>query len=98
VTAVPDPGWTQYKSDRDRLLRRYPELTLHMFATKSGVRVMAMLYHGAGANSPRSVETIADATWQPPEVTPEKLAEWSCRALQAWLDKRLAGLGHVPTS
>jgi hypothetical protein len=98
VTAVPDPGWQQYKSDRDRLLRRYPELSLHTFATKNGVRIMAMLYHGASERHPRSVETIADATWQPSEVTPEKLAEWSVRALNAWLNKRLEGLGHLPTS
>jgi hypothetical protein len=98
VVSVPDPGWQQYKADRDRLLRRYPELTLHMFATAKGVRILALLYHGAGATSARSVETIADATWQPKEVTPEKLAEWSCRALQAWLTRRLEGIGHVPTS
>lgn len=98
MTAVPDPGWQQYKSDRDRLLRRYPELTLHIFATARGVRIMAMLYHGAGRDSARSVETIADATWQPPEVTEEKLAEWAVRALNAWLAKQLSGIGHIPTS
>ena len=98
MTAVPDPGWQQYKSDRDRLLRRYPELSLHVFATKNGVRIMAMLYHGAPGDRARPCETIADATWQPPEVTPEKLAEWACRALQAWLNKRMEGLGHVPTT
>lgn len=98
MTAVPDPGWQQYKSDRDRLLRRYPELTLHVFATAHGVRIMAMLYHGAGKDAARPVETIADATWQPKEVTSEKLAEWACRALNAWLQKRLEGVGHIPTS
>ena len=95
---MPDPGWAQYKSDRDRLLRRYPELTLHMFATKNGVRILCLLYHGASPTSARSVETIADATWQPSEVTDVKLAEWACRALQAWLNRRLDGIGHIPTS
>jgi hypothetical protein len=96
VTAVPDPGWRQYKSDRDRLLRRYPELSLHMFATKDGVRVFAQLYRAAEPHLPRSVETIADATWQPKEVTPDKLVDWSIRALQAWLSRRMEGLGEVP--
>jgi len=93
---VPDPGWQQYKSDRDRLLRRYPELSLHMFATKRGVRVMAMLYRGAGPAEARKCETIADATWQPQEVTEQKLVEWSIRALQAWLTRRMEGLGQIP--
>jgi len=96
VTTVPDPGWQQYKSDRDRLLRRYPELTLHIFATKSGVRVFAQLLRGAAPHLPRDVETIADATWQPSEVTPDKLVDWSIRALQAWLTKRMEGLGETP--
>jgi hypothetical protein len=98
VTAVPDPGWQQYKSDRDRLLRRYPELTLHVFATKDGVRLFAQLYHGAGKDRPRSIETIADATWQPREVTPEKLADWGRRALEAWLTRQLEGIGQIPTT
>ena len=93
-----DPGWNQYKSDRDRLLRRFPELTLHIFATRSGVRIYAQLFHGAEPNLPRHVETIADATWQPREVTPERLAEWAKRALEAYLVKRLEGLGYLPTS
>jgi len=96
VTAVPDPGWQQYKSDRDRLLRRYPELTLHIFATKSGVRVFAQLFRGTAPHLAREVETIADATWQPSEVTPDKLVDWSIRALQAWLTKRMEGLGETP--
>ena len=98
MTAVPDPGWQQYKSDRDRLLRRYPELTLHVFATKGGVRLFAQLYHGTGVDRPRRVETIADATWQPREVTPEKLADWGRRALEAWLTQQLEGIGNVPTT
>lgn len=92
-----DPGWEQYKSDRDRLLRRYPELSLHIFATKHGVRIYAQLFHGTAPNLPRSVETIADATWQPSEVTPQKLAEWACRALNAWLTRQLEGVGNMPT-
>ena len=94
---VADAGWTQYKSDRDRLLRRYPELSLHIFATAKGVRIMAMLYHGAPKTTPRHCETIADATWQPSEVTPDKLGEWAVRALNAWLARRLEGIGNIPT-
>lgn len=93
-----DPGWTQYKSDRDRLLRRYPELSLHIFATKNGVRIYAQLFHGTSPHLPRSVETIADATWQPAEVTPDKLADWGRRALEVWLTKRLEGVGNAPTT
>lgn len=84
-------GWDAYRDARSKLLPRYPELTLHLFATRHGMRILAQLYH-AGPMGTRLVETIADAVWQPSAVTERKVVEWGERALRAWLESRLADM------
>jgi len=88
---APRSGWEAYKTARSQLLPMYPELTLHLFATRHGMRILAQLYH-AGPMGLRLIETIADAVWQPSAVTERKVVEWGERALRAWLEQRLADL------
>lgn len=88
---APRSGWDSYKEARAHLLPRYPELTLHLFATRHGMRILAQLYH-AGPLGLRYVETIADAVWQPSAVTEVRVVEWGERALRRWLEQRLADL------
>ena len=88
---APRSGWDEYKQARAHLLPMYPELTLHLFATRHGMRILCQLYHG-GPMGLRYIETVADAVWQPSAVTERKVVEWAERALSAWLQKRLADL------
>lgn len=88
-------GWDNYQDARSKLLPMYPELTLHLFATRHGMRVLCQLYHG-GPRGLRYVETIADAVWQPSAVTERKVVEWAERALRHWLEQRIADLPDPP--
>lgn len=67
---------------------RFPELWLRVWATPRGIRLMAILYL-SGPRYGRKVETIADATWQPSQVTEVAVVDWGQRALAAWLTKQL---------
>lgn len=67
---------------------RFPELWLRVWATPNGIRLMAILYL-VGPRYGRRVETIADATWKPSQVTEVSVVDWGQRALSAWLARQL---------
>lgn len=66
----------------------YPSLELRVFATALGVRLTAVLWP-AGVIGMRKPQTLAEAVWQPAEVTELLIVEWGERALRAWLEDQM---------
>lgn len=69
------------------MLRQYPELTLRVWARPDGVHVRAALAPPQ-ESFPRSWETVAEAVFQPRQVTEISVVEWGMRALRAWLESQ----------
>lgn len=59
-----------------------------MFATAQGVRLTAVLWP-AGVIGMRKPQTLAEAVWQPSEVTELLVVEWAERALRKWLEEQM---------
>lgn len=84
----------RYQAETARVMRSFPELQLRVYAIQLGVKLEAVMWFPAEPNMDRTVRTVAEALWQPHEVTPEKLVEWGQRALARWLaDNAEAAIG-----
>lgn len=75
----------RYQAETARVMRSFPELQLRVYAIQLGVKLEAIMWYPADADWHREVRCVAEALWQPAEVTPEKLVEWGQRALARWL-------------
>lgn len=73
---------------RQGVLFPYPSLELRVYATAQGVRVSAVVWP-AGRMGERHPITVAEATWQPSEVTELSVVDWGRRALARWLEEQM---------
>ena len=67
---------------------RYPELSLRVWATPEGMKLLALLYMPGGRYS-RPLVVLQSAVWQPSEVTEVAVVDWGRRALAKWLEDQL---------
>ena len=68
-------------------MRRYPELTLRVWARVDGVHINACVAE-AGQSFPRHWTVVASVVFQPREVTEEKVIQWGIGALSTYLQRR----------
>lgn len=90
--AAPRSGRRPAQPLRDRTTLAFPELITRVWAMSDGMHLKAtMLVPGRG-EYPNTV-TIAEAVWQPSEVTQVSVVDWAYRALRKWLeDQMLPGM------
>ena len=67
---------------------QYPELSLRVWASPEGVRLLALLYM-PGERYTRPLIVLQAALWQPSEVTEVSVVDWGRRALAGWLEEQL---------
>jgi hypothetical protein len=75
----------QLKADNDAVQALYPSLLMRVWAQLDGVHLEATVDLPVGKGKTR-YKTIAKATWQPSEVTEEKVVDWGRRALARHLE------------
>jgi len=73
-----------YRKQADEIQLRFPELSLRIYATPVGMRLIASITY-PGERWQRRVETIQEAVWTPGYVDERRVVEWGQRALGAWL-------------
>lgn len=82
TAAAGRPEW-----EAQRVLRRYPELTLRVWARPDGVHIVAAVSE-PGEHFPRRWKTVAQVVFQPREVTEQRVIEWGMGALSTYLQRR----------
>lgn len=78
----------EYWAHESKIECQYPELTMRVWATPKGMRLMAMVYL-PGEKYSRPLIVLQDAVWQPSEVTEVAVVDWGRRALVKWLEEQL---------
>lgn len=83
----PRPASDRPEWEVQRVLRRYPELTLRVWARPDGVHISAAVSE-PGEHFPRRWTVVAQVVFQPREVTEEKVIQWGMGALSTYLQRR----------
>lgn len=83
----PRPAAGRPEWEVQRVLRRYPELTLRVWARPDGVHISAAVSE-PGEHFPRRWTTVARVVFQLREVTEERVIQWGMGALSSYLQRR----------
>lgn len=86
--AAPRSGRRPVTPLRDRTTNAYPELITRVWAMSDGMHLKAWMLVPSKGEYPNTV-TIAEAIWQPSEVTEVSVVDWAYRALRAWLEGQM---------
>lgn len=70
---------------------QYPRLSMRIWAELDGVHLYAITELPADDRGIGTHHVIAQAVWQPAEVTERAVVDWGHRALRKWLEDALSG-------
>lgn len=83
----PRPASDRPEWEVQEVMRRYPELTLRVWAKPDGVHIVAAVAE-PGQGFPRRWKTVAQVVFQPREVTETRVIQWGMGALSTYLERQ----------